>query len=403
MRENRVHEVLLGGFEVHCHHEALDEFGDFRAHHVCAEKLAGLLVEHRFDEPVVLAERDRLAVGAEGEAADAHLIAGILRLCFGEAHRGHLRVAIRAAGDLRFVGRVRMQALDRLDADHALVLGLVRQHRRPRDIADGVEARHVGLAEAVDDDAAAIGLHTKCFEAKALDIADDTDRRDHPLGGDVLLVALVVFHGGGDAVRALHHLRHLGRRQDLHALLLEGLARDGGDFRILDRHHLPHHLNDRHLDAHRPVEARKFDPDGARAHYDHGFRQRRRHHGLEIGPDQLAIRLDARQGAWAGAGRDDDVLRRVGARPLHTLRDGVLWQHRRLLRFGDDDFAGFGELRLAPDHVDLVLLHEEANAAIEPLRHAARALHDLAGIRRHRALELEAVVLRVLRVMQDFR
>ena len=40
-----------------------------------------------------------------------------------------------------------------------------------------------------------------------------------------------------------------------------------------------------------------------------------------------------------------------------------------------------------------------------PLRrcgYAARALHDLGRIRRDRAFELEAVILGVLRVMQDF-
>ena len=42
------------------------------------------------------------------------------------------------------------QAGDLLDADHALMLGLVGQHRRPGDVADGVDARHIGLAVAVD-------------------------------------------------------------------------------------------------------------------------------------------------------------------------------------------------------------------------------------------------------------
>ena len=35
--------------------------------------------------------------------------------------------------------------------------------------------------------------------------------------------------------------------------------------------------------------------------------------------------------------------------------------------------------RLAPDHRDLVLLHQEADAVIEPFRHGARALHHRRG------------------------
>ena len=60
---------------------------------------------------------------------------------------------------------------------------------------------------------------------------------------------------------------------------------------------------------------------------------------------------------------------------------GVLGQrrlrlHRRLRRLGNHDLAGLGQLRLAPDHVDLVLLHQEADAAVHALGDAARAPDD---------------------------
>ena len=105
-----------------------------------------------------------------------------------------------------------MQALDRLDADHALMLGLVRQHRRPGDVADGVDAGHVGLAVAVDHDAAALGLDAELFQAEALDVADDADRRDHPLDIRSSAACLAVVDGGDDAVGLLVELRHLGAR-----------------------------------------------------------------------------------------------------------------------------------------------------------------------------------------------
>ena len=116
-----------------------------------------------------------------------------------------------------------MQALDRLDADHALVLGLVRQHRRAGDVADGVDARHVGACRAVDHDGAAVDLHAELFQAEVLDVADDADRGDDAVDGERLRAALAVVDGGGDAVGLLVELGHLGAGHDLDALLLERL------------------------------------------------------------------------------------------------------------------------------------------------------------------------------------
>ena len=63
---------------------------NFSADHVSAQELAGLLVEDRLDETLVLAERDRLSVRAELEAADANVPALGFRLLFGEADRRDL-------------------------------------------------------------------------------------------------------------------------------------------------------------------------------------------------------------------------------------------------------------------------------------------------------------------------
>src|SRR5688572_15863470 len=101
-----------------------------------AEKLTGLLVEDHLGEALILAERHCLAVADKWEAADPDLKLLLLRRLLGEAHRGDLRRAIGAAWNQALVHRVRVESLDRLDADHALVLGLVRQHRRTGDVAD---------------------------------------------------------------------------------------------------------------------------------------------------------------------------------------------------------------------------------------------------------------------------
>jgi hypothetical protein len=70
----------------------------------------------------------------------------------------------------------------------------------------------------------------------------------------------------------------------------------------------------------------------------------------------------------------------VGALALRALRRRVLRLHGLLGRLADLDLAGLGELRLAPDHVDLVLLHQKADAAVQRAGDAARALDNGADV-----------------------
>src|SRR5262245_65899874 len=105
-----------------------------------AEQCPGLLVEDHLDEALVLAQRDRLAVAYERKAADADIELVLLRRLLGEADRGDLRRAIGAARDKALVHGMRLEALDRLDADDTLVLGLMREQRRARHVADGENA-----------------------------------------------------------------------------------------------------------------------------------------------------------------------------------------------------------------------------------------------------------------------
>ena len=73
MREDGVDEFLLRSLEIHRHDVALDQLRDFGADHVGAHELAGRLVEDHLDEPLVLAERNRLAVADERETANADI------------------------------------------------------------------------------------------------------------------------------------------------------------------------------------------------------------------------------------------------------------------------------------------------------------------------------------------
>ena len=64
--------------------------------------------------------------------------------------------------------------------------------------------------------------------------------------------------------------------------------------------------------------------------------------------------------------------------------------------------AGRVDCRLAPDHGDLVLLHQEADAVIEALGDGARALHHGGRIVGDLARR-EPVILGVLQVMENLR
>src|SRR5690606_5577581 len=99
-----------------------------------------------------------------------------------QADTGNLRIAVGTARNLRLVERLDLQALDHLDRRHALMLGLVRQHGRAGDIADGIDALDVGAAVTIGNDDAPVGFYANGFEADILDIADDADSGNHLLG-----------------------------------------------------------------------------------------------------------------------------------------------------------------------------------------------------------------------------
>ena len=70
--------------------------------------------------------------------ADVELL--VLRRLIGETGGSDLRRAVGAVGNHALVHRVLAQTLDGLDANNTFMLGLVRQHRRARDITDSIDA-----------------------------------------------------------------------------------------------------------------------------------------------------------------------------------------------------------------------------------------------------------------------
>ena len=96
------------------------------------------------------------------------------------------------------------------------------------------------------------------------------------------------------------------------------------------------------------------------------------------------------------------MLGLVDAFAQHAFGDRVLRLHHRLGGFADRDLANFGDLGFAPDHIDLVFLHQKRDAAIELLRHAARAFDHIGNIDAHRAVQSQAVILGMIGIVKDF-
>ncbi|MNL43770.1 hypothetical protein D3C87_1662990 [compost metagenome] len=170
----------------------------------------------------------------------------------------------------------------------------MRQHRRAGDVADGPDALDIGLAIAVDDNGAALGLDANRFQPKPLDIALHADGRDQLVTSDLLGLAVLGLDMGDDAVLGLFDLGDLGFGQELDAALFQPLAGEARNLGIFHRQDLRQELDDRHIGAQRAIEGGKLDADGARTHDDEALRHFGGLQRLEIGPDLVAIRLDAR-------------------------------------------------------------------------------------------------------------
>ena len=258
------------------------------------------------------------------------------------------------------------------------------------DIADGVEARHACGPVGSGDHVGLLDLHAQTFEAEVLDIADDADGDDGALG-------LQGFTAGADLDLDRDAIARLGQFLDarpdaeLQAAALEGLAGGGRDLLVLGWQDARQGLDHHHLGAERAVEAGELDADGARADDDQRLRRGLRNHGLAIGPDAVAVRLQSDLGNRARpcAGGQDDMLGLEGAAPAPLLGDDDLGRRRALFQLGRTF-----------NHLDLVLAHQEADAGVQLGGDLARAFDDLAKIEA-RLVGGQAVVAQVMQLLVD--
>ena len=164
----------------------------------------------------------------ERELADLDLAARLFGLVLGEAGRRDLRIGEDDGGDGAHV-ELGLVAGDDLGDDLGLLGRLVREHRLPGDVADRVDAGHVGAQLLVDGDEAALSILTPTSSRPRSSVLGRRPTDDQDLVG-VDRAPLAVLGSTVTTARSPLSLPALGLGvgQDLDAHLLE-LARDDLD------------------------------------------------------------------------------------------------------------------------------------------------------------------------------
>src|ERR1700760_3922566 len=107
---------------------------------MCSQQLAGLGVKYGFHDALSFTQRDSLAITDVWEPSHFQLAASRLRLFFGEAHRGNLRMGIGTPRDVPGIeGMSWLKASDPFHYDDTFVHRLVRKPGSAGQVADGVQ------------------------------------------------------------------------------------------------------------------------------------------------------------------------------------------------------------------------------------------------------------------------
>ena len=85
------------------------------------------------------------------------------------------------------------------------MLGFVRQHRGPGNIADGIDAGNVGASQAVGPHQATIGFDAELFQSQMFGAADHTDSGNQPIGAELFLTSVLGRDNCFNAVLGMPH------------------------------------------------------------------------------------------------------------------------------------------------------------------------------------------------------
>jgi len=155
---------------LHGQNGLVDQLAGSGANDVRAQHAVSCLIRQNLDETVGLVVRLGTGVGHEGELA--HFVGNSLLLkgLLGFAHPRDLGMRVDHTGHTVVVN-VNVTAVDALDGDHALILGLVGQHGAVNAIANGINRWHHGLERGINRNATAIVLdNAHTLQAKAFGV-----------------------------------------------------------------------------------------------------------------------------------------------------------------------------------------------------------------------------------------
>ena len=341
-------DVFSGGAELHADTDLVNQVARRGADDVAAEDAVGFLVDQHLHKALALEHGLRAAVAHEGELADLVGLARLFQLRLRRADHGDLRCGVDHRGDHAVV-HVAMLACDHFGAGHALVLGLVGEHRALDHVTDGVDAVHRRLPVVVDGDLAALRhLDPQRVQPQPFGKRLAAGRDQHHVGIDGMFAVVLAQLVGdlGLRLRGLH-LRHRCAHGELKPLLREDLLELLLDLGIHARGDVVKEFDDLHLCTQTLVDGAHLEPDHARADDDHLLRHLRQGQRAGRIHDHTAVvvhgHVRTRNAGHFGARRDDDVLGVIGL-------------------VADLDLALFGDGGPALQPVDLVLLEQELDA-----------------------------------------
>src|SRR5215469_14293503 len=271
MRVDHVHHVVDSAFELKNGGRFGENFCGQRSDYVNAEDFAPFFVRDDFDEAAVRAEDGRFAVANEGEFPGFNGAARLPGLFFGEADRSDLR--------------------DGNDAFHHGRVGELWKARN--DVADGIEARFVGLHELVYRHKSAVELGPRFFEAAIFGHGLPTDGQEKFFSLEGLRLAVLVFEGDADALGVFFDALDGAVGEDMDAALLKGLVELGGDFLVFDRYDAGQGLKNRDLGAEGVEDGGKLNANRPGADDDECFRDFRQVEDGTVGENLLVVRLDS--------------------------------------------------------------------------------------------------------------
>jgi hypothetical protein len=348
MRMAGAREILGRAAELDQDRALVDHLAGLHADDVRAQHAIGLRIGQELYEAIGLLVGFRTAVRGEREFADVVGDARGLQLLLGLADGGNLRRGVDHARN-GVVVHVPGLARDNFRNRNALILGLVRQHRAAHDVADGVDALHIGRKMVVDLDPTAIVDRDACFlQAETFGVGDAADADQHDVRFQRLCrAASRRFDADLQRFTGRIDTRDLRAELECHALLFQHALELPRDLAVHTRQNAIEEFHHGDLRAEPAPDRTELETDDAGAHHQQlarhlvqGQRAGGRHHAL-------LVDLDALEFCDVGAGGDDDVLR------LQRFRLAVGGLHF--------DLAGTEHFARPLIGIDLVLLEQEGH------------------------------------------